>query len=88
MGTIVLLECCTFSYSWILFFCTERSEVIIREIKIKGELHLFYIIWSHSVFEGGGSTTAYLKKMNKAFCGSRGSCVKSDKLTRVCGIRK
>ena len=32
-----------------------------------------------------GSTTAYVKKkkLYKAFCGSRGSCAKSDKLPEV-----
>ncbi len=33
-----------------------------------------------------GSTAAYWKKLHKAFCGSRGSCEKSDKLPQVMSL--
>ena len=42
--------------------------------------------FTHTSLQVVRSTAAYVKKLYKAFCGSRGSCVKSDQLPQVMGL--
>ena len=64
----------TFLKSENIWIC--YTHIMTRMESIKGQLHQRFTVCLQVL----GSTAAYEKKYDKAFCGSRWSCTESDKL--------